>query len=182
MLHRLPTAALALSMLASCTGSHGPDNDAGTPANDAATVDAATFADAGTAEYAGSYVTPDCAPDDGPAIRLLMWEVPVPECSADPSHGSLELYIFGGTDSVFPITAPVTITSSGAGGGLGNGSATECPGGTPPCRTSSDWSVTVETYEENAGASGTYTVTFAGETVSGRFDASWCSFAPPTCG
>lgn len=175
--HTLMFLSAALLAFA-CSGSHGLGADAGPRADAPATLDAS-----GSGDYAGAYLSPECAPDDGPALRLTLFDVAVPECSADTSARSLSFYLFSGTDDIFPITAPVTITSSSAGGGLGNGSATECPGGSPPCRSSQDWSLTFETFTQDVGATGTYAITFAdGSSASGRFDASWCSFAPPTCG
>lgn len=165
-------AFLASVFLASCAESHGTGDDAGDPARDA-----------GAPSYAGAYISPECAPDDGAALRLTVWEGAVPECSADPARRSLSFYFFEGTDTFFPIVAPETITSRTTSGGFGNGSATACPGGTPPCRVSQDWSLTFESFEDGVGASGSYSITFADGTMeSGRFDASWCSFAPPTCG
>ncbi len=172
------TIGLALLLLGACSGSHGLGDDAGTGEDAGTSVDAAT-----AGGYAGAYIGPECAPDDGLAYYLTLWDGAVPECSADPARRSLSFYLFEGTDSFLPITAPVTINSNRTGGGFGNGSATECPGGSPPCRTAESWTLTFETFEDDAGASGTYSLTFAdGSTTSGRFDASWCSFAPPMCG
>jgi len=124
--------------------------------------------DAGS--FAGAFLSPDCAPDDGAALSLRLYEVAVPECSADTDHRVLSFYLFEGATSFLPIEAGETLTSSSA-----SGSATACPGGEAPCRSGESWSLTFETYAEGTGASGTYTVTFDdGETVSGRFDAAWC--------
>lgn len=167
---RAALACLSL-ILASCSDSHGRDGDA------------SAGADGGSMSYAGAYISPDCAPDDGGALRLQLWDAPVPECSADTARRSLSFYIFQGSSLFFPIEAGETITSSAASGGFGNGSATECPGGTPPCRVSMDWSITFDTFQEDVGASGSYSITFAGgETATGRFDASWCSPGPIVCG
>lgn len=168
---RAPQAVLSL-LLVACSGSHLPVDDGGGGEDSG-----------GASVYTGAYVSPECAPDDGAALRITLWEAAVPECSADPARRSLSFYLFEGSSTFFPIEPPETITSSSAGGGFGNGSATECPGGTPPCRVSQDWSLTFESFLPDAGASGTYSVTFAdGETIRGRFDASWCSPAPILCG
>lgn len=167
---RVALACFSLA-LASCSDSHGLDGDA------------SVGADGGSSSYAGAYLTPECAPDDGAALSLLLFDAAVPECSADSERRSLTFYIFQGSSLFFPIEAPETITSSAASGGFGNGSATECPGGTPPCRVSMEWSITFETFQEDVGASGSYSITFAdGETVTGRFDASWCSPGSIVCG
>lgn len=166
----LARATLFLSLsLAGCSESHAP------------AVDGAASDTPAVGAYAGAYVMNDCGPADGRALRLILWTFPVPECSADPARPSLEFYLYG---SFFPITPGATITvTPPSGGGLGDGSATACPGGTPPCRTSQDFTLTFATFTEDAEASGTYSVRHAdGTTDSGSFAASWCEAFPPICG
>ena len=64
----------------------------------------------------------------------------------------------------------------------GNGSATRCPGGTPPCQTATSGEVTFLTFEDGVRAAGTYTIAFdGGSPEAGSFDATWCA-GPPGCG
>lgn len=147
---------VTLVMLTACSSAHvGSD-------------DAAIADDAGV--FTGAYLTPDCAPNDGAALTLTLYEAPVPECSADPDRRSLTFYFYPESAELFPIEAGDTIDSTNAGG-----SVSQCPGGTPPCRAADSWSITFTTYEEEGAASGTYTATFDGETISGSFDATWCN-------
>jgi hypothetical protein len=118
-----PRLVAFTALLTACSGSHGG-------------------ADAGPA--ASAFASDECAPDDGRALRIVISDA-IDACAADPSQPSIDFYLFSGTDSVFPIVAPATITSE-SGTTFGNGSATECPGGTPPCRTSQDWSITFDVF------------------------------------
>lgn len=157
------TALLAaLALLGACGESHVGDD--GAVPEDAPS----------STSFAGAYLTPECAPDDGEAYTLLLWAAAVPECSADGTQRSLSFYIFEGAERFFPIEPTETVSS---------GSATLCPGGEAPCRTSSEWSVTFDDFVADSGASGSYSVTFdGGETITGTFDASWCAPAPLMCG
>lgn len=132
----------------------------------------------GTSAYAGAYVMDECGPADGQALRVILFDGAVPECSADPDRRSLSLYLYG---AIFPITAGATITSSSASGATA--SAALCPGGTPPCQTSSDLTVTFDTFVDAASASGSYTITWAdGSSDAGTFAAEWCTSGPIVCG
>lgn len=163
-----PWVALPIVALVGCGQSHA-GGDAGS-ASDATVVGA----------YAGAYVARECGPDDGPALRLTLWDAAVPECGADPDRRSLDVYLHDGASSVFPIEAGETVTSTVA---ASNGTATECPGGTPPCRSTQDWSITFTTFVQGSRAAGTYRVTFAdGAGATGSFDATWCEPVPPLCG
>jgi hypothetical protein len=91
--------------------------------------------------------------------------------------------LFEGTDLFFPLVDGTSITSSASGGGFGNGTATACPGGTPPCQSSQTWTLTFDTFQDMNSASGSYSITWEdGSNASGRFDASWCEPFPPLCG
>jgi hypothetical protein len=165
----LRTLALATALVGTgCSETHGTVGD-----------DAGRDAPA-SGRYAGAYVMNECGPADGAANRLILWAFPVPECSADPAQPSLDFYLHG---DFLPITAGETITVTPPSSGLGGGRATACPGGTPPCRTSQDFTLTFATFEADVGARGTYEVRFAdGTSESGSFDATWCQAFPPLCG
>ena len=156
---------VAVSFALGCSQAHSPA-DGGT--------------DAASGLPATAYVGRDCAPDDGAAVSVLVYTSPVPDCSADPEQRSLRITVYDGADSVLPISAPHTITSTAT---RATGSVIDCPGGRAPCRTSSAFTITFDTYAEGAGATGTYTATFAeGPPATGRFEATWCEVAPPMCG
>ncbi len=142
-------------------------------------ADAAPAADAGDS-VPFHLIRHDCGPTDGPALRVGLYGSVDPACGGDPSQRSLELFVFAtGTDS-FPPTSGTAITSTVA---MPRGTVTECPGGTPPCRTSQDFTLTFDSYTDDVDASGTYSVTFAGGgTLSGSFDAMWCEREPVLCG
>lgn len=164
--------AFSVLVLSACSATHPASDDAGSSGSDA-----------GADGFVGAYMMRDCAPDDGPAYRIILYQGAVPECSADPARASLSFYFFQGTDPIFPLMSGSVVTATSAGGGIGTGSATYCPGGTPPCQTSSDFTLTFETYEDLTRASGTYSVDLPTGTRTGRFDASWCEgFGPPVCG
>ncbi len=168
---RALAGSLGSLLLLACSSAH-PASDGGTPGTDA-----------GVAEFAGAYIGRDCAPDDGLAYRLVLFQAAVPECSADPSRASLSFWFFEGTDAIFPLMDGSVVTSSAAGGGFGNGTATYCPGGTPPCETSPEFTLRFERFEDLGRAAGTYTVELPTGTRSGVFDASFCEgFGPPMCG
>ncbi len=134
--------------------------------------------------YAGAYIGRDCAPDDGLAYRILLYEVAASDCGSDGVSRSLSFYFFEGSDRFFPLMSGSTVTSTTSSGGFGNGSATACPGGTPPCRTSQTFTLTFDTFDDMSRAAGSYSITWEdGETANGTFDASWCEgFGPPLCG
>lgn len=158
-------ALFASLVLCACSSTHVGD-DGSTPS-----------------DFAGAYIRRDCAPDDGLAYRLLLWDQAVPECSADGARRSLSFTIFEGTDLFFPLSNGTSITSTASGVGFGNGTATACPGGTPPCLSSQSWTLTFDTFEDMSRANGSYSITWEdGSTTSGRFDATWCEVSPPLCG
>jgi len=122
----------------------------------------------------------DCGPTDGPALRVGLYGGVDPACGGDPSQRSVELFVFASGTDAFPPAAGSVIRSTVA---MPRGTVTECPGGTPPCRTSQDFTLTFDSYADGVDASGTYDVTFAGgETTSGSFDAMWCEREPVLCG
>lgn len=132
----------------------------------------------GTSDFAGAYVMDACGPADGHALQVLLYDVAVPDCSADTSRRTLAFYLYG---PVFPITPGTTVTSSSASGATG--SATLCPGGTPPCQTSGDFTITFDTFVDGTSASGSYTVTWGdGSSDAGTFGAEWCTVGPVICG
>ena len=159
----------------------GPDA-IGADANRADAVGAdANRGDAGASQYTGAYVARACGPADGPALTLLLYAASVPAtCSADPTRPSLDFFIHDLGGATLPPTPGSTITSTAA---ASNGSATECPGGAPPCLTSDDWSVTFDTFTVDGPASGSYTIHWLDATsTTGSFDATNCSAGPVICG
>lgn len=145
-----------------------------------ATADAASPGDGGAA--ATAYVSDSCGPADGPAIQLLIFDAPgAAACTADDSMRTLSFYVHDLGGAVVPPRSGDTITSTMASS---SGTASECPGGTPPCRLSETWTLTFDGYVDGGDASGRFSVTWAdGTTTSGQFDATRCETGVPTrCG
>ena len=148
-------------------------------------VDAFSAGDAGASDAPlptqGSYVSDTCGPADGPALQITISEFLDPAaCTADPLHASTSFYIHDLAGGTLPPSAGTTITSTAA---ASNGSASQCPGGSPPCRVSEDWSITFTSYAVDGGAAGQYTITWGdGSTSVGSFDATRCEHGPILCG
>lgn len=175
-----------IASAAACGNSTTPPGgvDAAGSGADAATADASPTAadarqhDAPPSPYASQVLAFTCAPNDGPALRLLLADsVDATTCRQDGFGPSLEIYLWVSPDS---ITAPQTITFSS---GDANGSATHCLGGTAPCLLFDQGEVTFDSYEDGVSGSGTYKL-IQGDTVEeGSFDATWCDPATPKlCG
>jgi hypothetical protein len=126
----------------------------------------------------GAFASNDCAPDDGRALRLQIG-AGIDGCGTAPTGRTIELYVFSGVDSVFPIAPGDTITSQ-SGTTFGNGNARDCTGAT--CRMSQDWTLTFDVFEDDVSAAGSYMIDFDGDIVSGRFEATFCDTTPPLCG
>lgn len=121
-----------------------------------------------------------CGPADGFALELGIFQRAGDSCTGDPSARSLTFFIHDLGGASLPPTAGSTVTSTTA---RANGNASECPGGSPPCRTSDTWSVTFDTYEADVSATGSYTITWGdGSSSTGNFDATWCETGPIICG
>jgi hypothetical protein len=118
----------------------------------------------------------DCAPNDGPAVRITIAESVGLSCRPDGLTESLEIYVW-----VHPITAPQTVTFSSE---ERNGGATSCPGGLGPCSVATSGIIELDAFVDGVGAAGHYELRFGdGGTVTGAFDASWCDPAAPIlCG
>lgn len=126
-------------------------------------------------------VASSCGPADGPAIELNISDtIDRSSCSPDPLRASTTFYIHDLGGATLPPTPGATITSVD---GAIHGNASQCPGGSPPCRSSEHFSVTFATYSVTGGASGQYTIQWSdGTTTSGTFDADRCMSRPPVCG
>lgn len=162
-MQQLTVSAILLALLLSaCGDSDGPSDSGGADASDA-----------GNGAFEGAFIEDTCAPDDGPAVSVTLYDSLTAACEADGIARTLVITVWGGT--TFPIPPGTTVTSTAVDGGLGNGTATLCLGGTAPCLTSADFTVTFDEYVQDDTASGTYSITFAGDNIeSGTFDAPWC--------
>lgn len=163
-------------------------DDAGPPSEDASfypDVPDAPAADVPTVDApvpAGDdIVAPACGPADGPALRFGSYASLNPAlCAGDPAGRAVEIMFHDLGEAPYPPVAPTTVTSTEA---ASNGFATECPGGSPPCRTSQDWELTLDTFEEEVGATGSYVIHWEdGSTTSGNLAATWCDEGPLLCG
>lgn len=159
-------------------------SDGGSPA-DAFSSDTPMPSDAGATSDAPTglpfhLVRHDCGPTDGPALHVGLYASVDPACGGDTTQRSLEIFVYPSGTASFPPAAGTTIVSTAA---APSGTITECPGGSPPCRVSSDFSVTFDTFADDVSATGRYAVTFGdGETTTGTFDATWCEREPILCG
>ncbi len=206
----LASTLLVALALAGCPGTTTTDDagpppldalaspDSPLPADDAAVEDAcwctgdapppidAARADVGPVNDAGpvlgdSLIANDCGPADGLALRLTISAfLELASCSADPTRASTAFYIHDLGGATLPPTAGTTITSTTASS---SGTASSCPGGSPPCRVTEDWTLTFDTYATDGGATGQYMIRWVGGEVStGTFDATRCSTGPLMCG
>ncbi|RLB52490.1 MAG: hypothetical protein DRJ42_14685 [Deltaproteobacteria bacterium] len=163
------TIFLAL-LLAACGDSDAPSDSGGPDASDSGSADAS---DSGSTGFDGAFIEDTCGPADGSAVSITLYDSLTAACAADSTARTLVITVWGGT--TFPIPPGTTVTSTAVDGGLGNGSATLCLGGTAPCLTSADFTVTFDEYVQDDSAAGSYSITFAGDRVeSGTFDAPWC--------
>lgn len=150
------------------------------PGDDMSVVDM-TVVDAGPAldggeEFTQSYIRESCGPADGPAFELSLFNAAVPTCTIDPELEAMTFYVHNLSGAPIPPTAGTTITSTEASS---SGTANRCPGGTVPCESTENWTLSFSSYEAGSGAVGTYSVTWADSSVStGQFIASWCTGAP----
>jgi hypothetical protein len=175
---RLAFAALcSVALLTACgdDGGGGPD---ATLEFDAASIDAppgdaAPGADANPGAVTAT-IAPECAPDDGPALRVTLIGDVDANCRVTDGP-SLEVTVFFGD-----ITAPATIDFSESQQ-LGFGSS--CPGGAPPCQFTSTGQVEFDAFTTGASASGSFVLEFGDGTRSGAFEATWCEPSEPLlCG
>lgn len=174
---RLGLMLLVSSMIACGSSDSGPGAD-GAPSADANpnAPDARIGPDGRPVALDNHIIADDCAPNDGPALRLLMTGDSIgDECHADGLGESVEIRIY--TRS---IDAPETIVFD-ENNFAGNG--THCPGGAAPCLLSESGELHFETYDAGVGATGTFLLQFQDSTLQGRFDATFCDPATPLfCG
>ena len=152
-------------------GSPGADagGDAGTGA------DGAPGGDASVGEYSLHLVMPWCGPADQGAIAVVLGEADGNRCAVDDAAASVRLEVW-----TRDITAPVTFSFAPTEA-LGSGIL--CPGGEQPCRTFPYGDIRFDTYDEESGATGSWRLQGAEDTVTGTFDATWCDPDPPRpCG
>ena len=184
-----PSLGCSSSRTSGVDGGHGSDGstegDAATNPDGGGALDGGSITDGqtqpdGGSPFAGAYLIETCGPDGGAGLQILLYAVPVPECSADLDRPSLTINLYEGADLFFPITDGETVTSTAS---HNNGSASYCPGGEAPCRVTGDWAVTFTSYAEGGSAMGTYSLTFPDDEMTGDFDALLCTgFGPPDCG
>jgi hypothetical protein len=179
MSFRLAFALIASSLVCACgDGDSGPGTDAAASADaDLLAPDASVEPDGQPVTLTNHIIADDCAPNDGPALRLLLTGDSIgAQCHADGLGESVELRIYTRN-----ITAPETIVFD-TSNFVGNGS--HCLGGAAPCLLSETGEIHFETFETDASATGTFLLRFQDDTtLQGRFDATWCTPDQPLfCG
>ncbi len=181
----LPGLALILATF----GCGGDDDDGpggtvidATPSGSDASplADAALPPDGGTDAAVGAFavqiVRPSCAPNDAPAIRVLLGSAADGDgCAVDEDAESVRFEVW-----TRDIEAPA-IFAFAPGEALGT--AQMCPGGGDPCRTYETGQIQFDAFEDGGAASGTW-VLYEGETmIDGDFTATWCEpVTPEPCG
>jgi len=167
-----PDAFSPLDAPIECDDNCSPSFDSG--AGDAPSADDA-------AVMGNAFIARTCGPADGFALSLIISDfLDRSMCTADPLRASTQFFVHDLGGASLPPTPGMAITSTAA---ASNGNATQCPGGSPPCRLSEEWSLTFATYSDTGGASGQYTITWiGGETSTGSFLATRCEMGPIVCG
>jgi hypothetical protein len=109
---------------------------------------------------------PDCAPDDGPAVRFDF----APEafaCDVVDIAVTLTVSVWSGS--------PLDLRTYQVGAfGVGDAQAVRCVPGAA-CEAASSGTLVLERYDIATSAAGTYELTFpSGLTVRGGFHTTWC--------
>lgn len=129
-----------------------------------------------TSPTVNAILEPDCAPNDGPAIRLVVPADPTnATCDFDVSTADhTYVYLF----SNLPIEAPETFDlATGA-------SAAVCGPLVDPtsCEDATGGSITFDTYEQGTSGTGSYELILPSGTETGSFNAIWCANPALLCG
>ncbi len=120
-----------------------------------------------TANYQYALVQDSCAPWDGGAIQVTLANQPL-ECDREAKGEYLMLGVWRG----LPIHAGQVVKF---GSRENNGFASRCKKA-GDCVAAESGEITFGSFGKDKGATGHYELHFRnGETVSGRFDAKWCS-------
>jgi hypothetical protein len=109
---------------------------------------------------------PDCAPDDGPAVRFDFAPTAF-ACDDVNAAATVTVSVWSGS----PLT-PGTYRISGVG--TGSAQAVRCVPGAA-CEAATGGALELERYDVATSAAGTYELTFpSGLTVRGGFRTTWC--------
>lgn len=154
-----------------------PTGGDGSPGGDAGDVDAGGGDDAAAGEFAVQIIRPSCAPNDGPAVRILLGAESDDECAVSEEANRLDLQIWA---SPAEIEAPAIFSFAP---GESNGAAQLCSGGNESCRSFETGSITLTVFRDGVDAAGTFALSGEGTDISGGFEATWCTPDPPEpCG
>ena len=127
--------------------------------------------DASSGLYPLQLIRPACAPNDAPALRILLGSPIVDDfCAVNNVSSSANLEVW-----VTEIVAPMTITFAPTEA-MGQGELCDADGS---CRPFDTGEVHFDTYEESSGATGTWRLISGAEQFTGTFDATWCEPDPP---
>lgn len=166
------TVILATLVLAGCDS---PGDDGNEDASLPADANSDASVDASPAQYAVNIIADECAPDDGPAVRLLLADTIDENCRITDNSVALEISIWRQ-----PLSAPATITFSAT---EQEGFGRFCPTGGNDCETAESGSVQLDMYNHGVGAAGSWQLTVSGSSLYGDFDATWCTPVQPIlCG
>lgn len=185
---RLAPILLAFSIASAACGDDDDQPDAAVGEADAALPDAGGEIDAGEADAAlpdagGTYATQvfqhSCGPTDGPAITLVLSsEVDAKTCTPNFFDPTVVFTVY--LDD-FVIEAPADFVFSND---ILGGDGRVCPGGKVDCDAASAGEIHFETFDNGAGATGTWELTTERGVESGSFAATSCvpEGGDPICG
>jgi hypothetical protein len=150
-----------------------PESDASEDDGDGGT-DGSPDGDASAGEFAVHIIHASCGPADQAAVRIVLGdEDGQDDCAVDENAPSVQLDVWT-QDIAAPVTFSFSPTESMASGAL-------CAGGLAPCRSFPYGDIHFDTYDQGAGANGTWRLLGddQDEIVSGTFEARWCEPDPP---
>jgi len=119
-------------------------------------------------QFAVQLLADDCAPNDGPAIRLVLAPDQV-DCTTAGDGESVEIVLYRG-DVVPPLTVTFSPVES-------YGTGFYCPG-PGPCYDAQSGEVTFANFDRNGETVGSFRLNLQSSSVEGNFAAAWCT--PPT--
>lgn len=120
-------------------------------------------------------MTAECAPDDGPALMLVLTDESDENCRITDMSVAIEISIW-----TVGVQAPATVRFSET---EPLGFARVCPGGTPPCDVASGGELYFERFTAGVEAAGSWRLDIGDIEMSGTFDAAWCEPTQPLiCG
>ena len=176
-LRRSVLASAIVFALAACAPAQ-PSNDAAV--GDSAASDASVVTDAFTADapvLTNAYIARACSTGPGYSLEVVLTNsISQTDCRANQARPYTQLAI-GELPAAPMVGVPITSTEA-----TSLGIILKSPGATGTTRSSRNWSVTFDSFDEMGSAAGRYTVTWPeGDTESETFRAVRCETGRRTC-